>query len=222
MNRVNQDSAPHSLADLRTEYRQQILQKTAVDPNPIRQFQHWFDQVLAAQLPDPNAMTLATATPTGKPSARIVLLKDVDERGFVFYTNYQSRKGQELAATAAAALVFWWVELERQVRVEGTVEKVTVAEADAYFQSRPRGSQLGAWASAQSQVIEDRAVLEQQLQDLEAQYQGQPIPRPQYWGGFRLRPSWIEFWQGRPNRLHDRICYRLDPQAQWQLERLAP
>ena len=216
------NSATQTLADLRSDYRQQVLSKADVAPDPVLQFQTWFNQALQAEVPDPNAMTLATTTPTGKPAARIVLLKEVDKRGFVFYTNYHSRKGQELTKIPEAALVFWWVELERQVRIEGTVEKVTAAEADAYFQSRPRGSQLGAWASAQSQVIPDRTVLEQQLQQLEIQYQDQPIPRPPHWGGFRLCPQWIEFWQGRPNRLHDRLCYQLTPQGLWQLDRLSP
>lgn len=210
------------LADLRREYRQQVLRETAVDPDPIRQFQIWFDQVLAAKLPEPNAMTLATATSDGKPSARIVLLKGVDQRGFAFYTNYLSRKGQELTTRPEAVLVFWWAELERQVRIEGKVATIPSAEADTYFQSRPRGSQLGAWASEQSQVIPDYAVLEQQLQQLEALYQNQPIPRPPHWGGFRLQPQRMEFWQGRPNRLHDRLAYRLISEGQWHLERLAP
>jgi pyridoxamine 5'-phosphate oxidase len=167
-------------------------------------------------------MTLATATPEGIPAARIVLLKGLDEQGFMFYTNYESRKGQELTANPRAVLVFWWAELERQVRIEGTVEKVEEAEAIAYFQSRPVGSRLGAWASNQSQVIHDRQVLEQRLQELTQQYQDQEIPKPAHWGGYRVIPTAIEFWQGRPSRLHDRLRYRQESGSQWKIERLAP
>lgn len=215
------DPIPATIADLRCDYRLQALLETEVDANPIWQFQRWFAQALQAELPEPNAMTLATVNAEGKPSARIVLLKGFDQNGFVFYTNYLSRKGQELEATPWAALVFWWAELERQVRLEGPVAKVSDRETDEYFESRPRGSQLGAWVSEQSQVIGDRTVLEHRLQDLEQQYQNQPIPRPPHWGGYRLQPTQIEFWQGRPNRLHDRLCYR-QVHGEWTLERLAP
>lgn len=212
-----------AIADLRQDYRQQELLETQVDPNPYQQFRHWFHQALAAELPEPNAMTLATVTTEGKPAARIVLLKDFDERGFVFFTNYQSRKGRELAHTPWGALVFWWAELERQVRLEGTVTQVSAEESDAYFHSRPRGNRLGAWASQQSQVIRDRQILEQRLQELETTYQDQEqLPRPPHWGGFRLQPNLIEFWQGRPNRLHDRLCYQLNPQGEWLIQRLSP
>ncbi|WP_299492259.1 pyridoxamine 5'-phosphate oxidase [Acaryochloris sp. IP29b_bin.137] len=217
----SQDSKPPAIADLRCDYRLKALLETEVNANPIQQFQLWFDQALQADLPEPNAMTLATVSADGRPSARIVLLKGVDPAGFVFYTNYQSRKGQELAATPWAALVFWWAELERQVRIEGRVSKVSDTETETYFDSRPRGSQLGAWASEQSQVICDRIVLEQRLQDLEQQYQDQSIPRPPHWGGYRLQPDLIEFWQGRPNRLHDRLCYQRQDQS-WALQRLSP
>jgi pyridoxamine 5'-phosphate oxidase len=210
-----------SIADLRHNYSLQKLSKAEVDPSPLRQFQFWFDQALSAQLPEPNAMTLATVTGDGKPSARIVLLKGLDDRGFVFYTNYESRKGQELAQNDQAVLVFWWAQLERQVRIEGSVEKVTTGEADEYFHSRPRASQLGAWASDQSQVIPNRKILEQRFQELEEKYQDGTIPRPPHWGGYRVIPQQIEFWQGRPNRLHDRLRYRLD-QDQWIIERLSP
>jgi pyridoxamine 5'-phosphate oxidase len=210
-----------SIADLRHNYSLQQLNEADVDPSPFRQFQFWFDQALSAQVPEPNAMTLATVTGDGKPSARIVLLKGLDDRGFVFYTNYESRKGQELAQNAQAVLVFWWAQLERQVRIEGSVEKVTPEEADEYFQIRPRASQLGAWASHQSQVIPSRTVLEQRFQELEAKYQDATIPRPSHWGGYRVILQQIEFWQGRPNRLHDRLRYRLN-QNQWIIERLSP
>lgn len=210
-----------SIADLRCDYRLKALLETEVDTNPILQFQSWFEQTLEAELPEPNAMTLATINGEGKPAARMVLLKGVDQEGFAFYTNYLSRKGQDLAQTPWAALVFWWAELERQVRIEGQVTKVSDQETDSYFYSRPRGSQLGAWASEQSQVIGERTILEQRLQTLEQQYQDQPIPRPPHWGGYRLKPDLIEFWQGRPNRLHDRLCYRRYDH-QWTLERLSP
>ena len=211
-----------AIADLRREYTRQGLLKQDVDSDPFRQFHRWFEQALAAELPEPNAMTIASATPDGRPSARMVLLKNLDDQGFVFYTNYESHKGQELLANPWASLVFWWAELERQVRVEGRVEQVSAAESDAYFHSRPRSSQLGAWASNQSRIVGDRADLEQRLAELEAQYgEDQPIPRPPHWGGFRVVPEVVEFWQGRPNRLHDRIVYRHKAGA-WTLARLAP
>jgi len=211
-----------ALAELRQEYSQQGLQESEVDRDPIIQFERWFNQALEAQLQEPNAMTLATVTTEGRPAARVVLLKGFDHRGFVFYTNYTSRKGQELAQTPFAALVFWWVDLERQVRIEGAVEKVAAQESDAYFHSRPRGSRLGAWASDQSQVVADRAALEERLRTLEEKYRDQEIPRPPHWGGYRLIPSVIEFWQGRPNRLHDRLRYSRQEDNHWLIERLAP
>jgi len=210
-----------SIADLRLNYTRQSLLESDIHPDPIYQFQTWFDQAIAANLLEPNAMTLATATPSGTPSARIVLLKGVDPRGFVFYTNYNSHKGQELTANPQAALVFLWGELERQVRVEGAVEKIADGETEAYFQSRPHSSQLGAWASEQSRVIPNREVLEQRLTNLTEQYQDQAVPRPLHWGGFRVIPRAIEFWQGRPSRLHDRLCYRLEAGV-WIIERLSP
>jgi len=215
------DLSPITVADLRCDYRLQALLEAEVDANPVEQFQCWFAQASAAELPEPNAMTLATVTAEGKPAARMVLLKGFDQQGFVFYTNYLSRKGQDLSQTPWAALVFWWAELERQVRIEGSVAQISAQETDTYFYSRPRGSQLGAWASQQSQVIRDRTILEHRLQDLEQQYHDQPIPRPPYWGGYRLQPDLIEFWQGRPNRLHDRLCYRKEGE-QWKIERLSP
>lgn len=212
-----------NIGDLRQDYSRQTLLETNADTNPFLQFQHWFTQALSAKVIEPNAMTLATITTDGKPAARIVLLKDFDARGFVFYSNFQSRKGQELAQTPAAALVFWWGELERQIRIEGAISLVSETEADAYFQSRPRGSQLGAWVSNQSQVIEDRSVLEDRLEQLEQEYGDRPIPRPAHWGGYRLSPTYFEFWQGRSNRLHDRLCYRHATAANgWQIERLSP
>jgi pyridoxamine 5'-phosphate oxidase len=211
-----------SIADLRRDYTLHGLHEAEVDANPFQQFQVWFDQAVAATLPEPNAMTLATATSEGIPSARVVLLKGFDTRGFVFYTNYHSRKGQELAQNPQAALVFWWAELERQVRIEGRIEKVSDQETETYFHSRPVDSQLGAWASHQSQVIGSREELEQRLDGLKAQYENQVVPRPPHWGGYRLSPRAIEFWQGRPSRLHDRLIYKRLDDTRWTLERLSP
>jgi pyridoxamine 5'-phosphate oxidase len=210
------------LADLRTEYMQRGLDEGQVDADPIRQFQAWFDAAVAAGHPEPNAMAVATATLDGAPSARMTLLKRLDERGFVFYTNYESRKGGELAANPRAALIFFWVLLERQVRVEGRVERVTAAESDTYFHSRPVGSQLGAAASPQSQIIGGRAELEQAYRTLEETYAGREVLRPPHWGGFRVLPQVIEFWQGRPSRLHDRLRYTRASDGGWRIERLAP
>jgi len=215
-------NATSNVADLRRNYTRAGLNETEADSNPFTQFQTWFDQALAADLPEPNAMTLATATAEGKPSARIVLLKGFDEDGFVFYTNYASQKGQQLTDNPWASLVFWWAELERQVRMEGRVEKVSQAESEEYFASRPLGSRLGAWASPQSQVISSRAVLEDKIAELETKYDEETIPKPPNWGGYRLIPTEIEFWQGRPNRLHDRLCYRQQGDGTWLRERLAP
>ncbi len=209
-----------SIADLRKDYTQNGLEQG--DPSPFKQFELWFNQAVAADLLEPNAMTLATVTSEGKPDARIVLLKGFDTRGFVFYTNFRSQKGQELAANPHAALVFLWGDLERQVRVVGSVEKATDIEADTYFQSRPLGSRLGAWASTQSEVIPNREFLETRMAMLETEYQGREIPRPDHWGGFRVVPTEMEFWQGRPSRLHDRLRYRLQEHGVWLIDRLSP
>lgn len=215
------NSGSNFVADLRRDYTLKGLSEADVDANPFRQFQIWFDQAVAANLTEPNAMTLATATADGTPSARIVLLKGYDERGFVFFTNYESRKGRELAQNPKAALVFLWADLERQIRIEGTVEPISAEESDTYFHSRPIGSQLGAWASNQSQVIGDRTLLEARLEELKAQYENQTIPRPSHWGGYRVVPGVIEFWQGRTSRLHDRLVYRRQD-GTWGMERLCP
>ena len=211
-----------TLSELRRDYALASLARDSIDTDPFRQFEHWFQEALKAEVLEPNAMTLATVDAQGHPSARIVLLKRVDSNGVVFFTNYQSSKGQQLAANPQAALVFFWKELERQVRIEGRVEKISRAESERYFQSRPRGSQIGAAASNQSQVVANRTVLETRFQDLEARYAEQDIPTPAHWGGYRLTPDLLEFWQGRRNRLHDRLRYRLLDSGDWSIERLEP
>ena len=208
-----------SISDLRQEYTHAGLRRSDLRPDPFEQFGVWFEEALAADLHEPTAMTLATATPEGAPSARTVLLKGFDERGFVFYTNYEGRKAAELEANPRCALLFYWGELQRQVRIEGRAARVSGAESDAYFASRPRGSRLGAWASEQSREVEGRDALERRLGELEERY-GDDVARPPFWGGYRVEPHLFEFWQGRENRLHDRLVYRRE--AEWTVVRLQP
>lgn len=210
------------ISQLRKEYTIAGLTEKELDPDPFRQFRLWLNQALDAGLAEPTAMTLATATKDGKPSARIVLLKNVDAEGFIFFTNYGSRKGRELLRNPAAALVFHWVELERQVRIIGTAKKVSREESDQYFRTRPIGSQLAAWASKQSEILQNRQEIEKRVLELEAQYTNKEIPVPPVWGGFRIKPTEIEFWQGRPNRLHDRLRYALARGGKWKIVRLSP
>jgi pyridoxamine 5'-phosphate oxidase len=209
-----------SLAELRKDYALKSLDERDVDRDPLKQFGVWMVEAIHAQVPEPTAMTLATADESGRPSARIVLLKGVDARGFVFFTNYDSRKGRQLQRNPAAAMTFLWKELERQVRIEGRVEKVSVQESDDYFATRPLGSRIGAWASPQSEPIENRQWLERRWAELTAHHGDMP-PRPPHWGGYRLMPEYIEFWQGRLSRLHDRIAYTRSGKD-WTLSRLAP
>ncbi len=207
----------------RKSYERAALDEHGIDRDPFQQFTIWYDEAVAAGLPEPEAMTLSTATLEGQPSARIVLLRGYDERGFCFFSNYSSQKGQELAANPYAAVTFHWVELERQVRISGRVEKVTEAESDAYFQSRPSQSRIGAWSSPQSNVISSRDALEDMFKKYQEQYLDETaIPRPEHWGGYRVIPERIEFWQGRPNRLHDRLRFIRIDQGPWTLHRLAP
>jgi pyridoxamine 5'-phosphate oxidase len=209
------------LFKLRQEYTQQELDINDLQDNPINQFSLWFDQALTAGVHEPNAMVLATVSSSGQPSARIVLLKKVDNEGFSFFTNYQSRKGLQLQENNRAAIVFYWAELERQVRIEGIVQKTTSAESDEYFAQRPTGSRIGAWASPQSNEIQDRAFLDKLYLDIEKSMSDKNVTRPEFWGGYKLKPHLLEFWQGRENRLHDRMEYRLI-NNEWQIRRLAP
>ena len=211
-----------TIQNLRLDYRSASLSKSDVDKNPFKQFSKWFKEALNAKVTEPNAMTIATSSKSGIPSARIVLLKEFDENGFVFYTNYNSQKGKELEENPNAAIIFFWGDLERQIRIEGTVEKVTEKEATEYFQSRPKGSQLGAHTSPQSETIPNRSFLEYKLADLEKEYHYKDIPKPTHWGGYRVIPNKIEFWQGRTSRLHDRIVYLKNNDQSWRFERLAP
>lgn len=210
-----------TISHLRKEYSRARFDESDAAPDPVEQFRHWFDEAVKAELPEPNAMTLATANRAGVPTARIVLIKAFDAHGFVFFTNYASRKGREMAENPRGCLLFHWVELERQVRIEGTIEKVAEAESDAYFRERPLGSRHGAWASTQSAVIPGREVLEQKVVQI-AREMGEDPPRPPHWGGYRLKPTLFEFWQGRPSRLHDRLQYTPAHGGGWKVERLSP
>jgi pyridoxamine 5'-phosphate oxidase len=212
-------SAP---GELRKEYKRESLCEEDILADPYQQFTKWWTEAVASDIEEVNAMTLATASSDGLPSARIVLLKGFDEKGYVFFSNYQSYKGQQLAENPRACLVFFWKELERQVRITGLVEKVSAQESDAYFHSRPEGSKIGAWASPQSQVIASRSWLEDKERSMRHQFLDKPMKRPEHWGGYRVKPITLEFWQGRPNRLHDRILYNLQADGSWTQERLAP
>ncbi len=207
---------------LRNDYAAHGLRRADLHPDPIKQFGAWFAAALAAEIPDINAMTLSTATPDGKPSARIVLLKGFDERGIVFFTNYASEKGRQIESNPHVALVLYWMQLERQIRINGTVEKTSREDSAAYFHSRPIGSQLGAWVSHQSEVIDARRILDSRLVEMTERFEGGEIPLPPHWGGYRVKPDKIEFWQCRPNRLHDRFRYSLQADGAWQIDRLAP
>lgn len=206
---------------LRHDFAKQTLDERYINSNPVLQFEKWFKEAIDGKVNEPNAMTVATATKDGKPSARILLLRNFDENGFIFYTNYTSRKGSEIMENPHCALLFFWPELERQVRIEGTLQKQTSEESDIYFQSRPRESKLGAWTSEQSKIISSRKVLDEEYEKLSKKYPEENVPRPPYWGGYVLKPFSIEFWQGRPSRLHDRILYTFE-KNNWKIERLAP
>ncbi len=212
----------NDLASLRNEYSKAALDAKSVSQDPISQFTKWFEEAITAKIPEPNAMNLATVNENGRPASRIVLLKGIENYKFVFYTNYQSRKGKELDQNPACSLTFFWPELERQVRIEGVASRIDEKRSEKYFQSRPRGSQVGAWASPQSSVISDRSLLEERAKQIEAKYKGQELlPKPNQWGGYEIDPLMIEFWQGRPSRLHDRILYTKD-ESEWKINRLAP
>ena len=219
---MNSEPASPDPSALRRNYTRESLSEADVNADPFKQFDHWFREALNSQLPEPNAMTLASATQDGRPSARTVLLKGFDHQGFVFYTNYESKKGQEIDTNPQVALLFTWLELERQIRIEGAAERVSPEESETYFQSRPKGSQVGAWASPQSRVISGREWLEEKMEELNDTFKhDENLPLPPFWGGYRVRPDCIEFWQGRENRLHDRIRYTRT-ETGWKIERLAP
>ena len=210
-----------SLHQMRQEYAAGSLNETNMPQNPMEEFNVWLDFAINSGLTEPNAMTVATATPDGKPSARVVLLKEVNDKGFVFFTNYMSRKGRELIVNPEVAIVFDWHDIERQVRVEGRAEKLSIEESEAYFNERPEDAKIGAWASPQSKIVKDRDELEKHLEEIEEQFEDMPVHRPSHWGGYLIRPSVIEFWQGRPSRMHDRIVYYKTEDG-WTMHRLAP
>jgi len=216
------DTIPPDLTGLRNEYAAHGLRRADLHSDPLQQFGAWFAAALAADIRDVNAMSLATSTPDGKPSVRIVLLKGFDERGFAFFTNYDSEKGCQLEANPYAALVFYWVQLERQVRISGAVEKTSREDSAAYFHSRPVGSRLGAWASKQSEIVDARQILDTRLTEMTERFENGDVPLPPHWGGYRVKPDKFEFWQGRPNRLHDRFRYSRQSDGAWQIDRLAP
>ncbi|MCF2506053.1 pyridoxamine 5'-phosphate oxidase [Dyadobacter sp. CY107] len=211
----------HNIAKLRQDYNLRGLDEQDLAPNPFTQFKLWFDDVLSAEIIEPNAMLLSTVL-NGRPSARVVLLKDLDQTGFTFFTNYESKKAREMESDPFVAITFFWKELERQVRIEGKIEKTTAQESSEYFAVRPRASQIGAWASAQSQHLENRAELEERTRLLEEKFEGAEVPRPLHWGGYRVIPNYFEFWQGRRSRLHDRLVYEKTDEGSWQIERLYP
>lgn len=211
-----------NIADIRREYSHQKLSETDADANAIKQFEKWWEEAVHSKIDEVNAMTLATASPDGLPSARVVLLKGFNEKGFIFFTNYESYKGQQLAENPKACLVFFWKELERQVRITGLVVKLSSKESDEYFMTRPEASRIGAWTSPQSRVIEDRKWIDEKFNKLVNEMEGTDIQRPPYWGGYLVKPVVIEFWQGRPGRLHDRLQYSLQDDGRWKIERLAP
>ena len=216
------EATPINVSGVRTEYTSQGLRRSDLHPDPHRQFGAWFAAALAAEIRDVNAMSLATATSDGKPSVRIVLLKAFDEQGFAFFTNYYSEKAREIEGNPFAALAFYWPQLERQVRISGAVERTSREDSAAYFHSRPVGSQLGAWASKQSEIIDARQILEARLMEMTERFENRNVPLPPHWGGYRVKPNKFEFWQGRPNRLHDRFRYTIQSDGKWIIDRLAP